>query len=580
MKTYGTLSFMCVTLFAGYSLAKEEDPAVGMPARVWAVFNTNGYYQPNTAEYLQVAHDVYVPWSTPKRVDWVQECTPNNYGTASTWVDTLGLDVGRSYQFLVASASTSDGYINVDPAPGYETLIGGQARRRANWYGPWLYYVQVQPINPGVDRKAAEFLTSATVTLALNWKISLGSLRNGRSAGDIQLASHGTADDWSSLYTPAMLNYETDSDEIAVYRENDVLRQIIANEVVVNIATVNSTTYEISFYNPSQLTPVPSTFPRSFTNDPFLTYRVEKGTTTTSLKLTKEARDVTGTSGSFPVIRREFMTITRTGTMPNFTWSRTAWTKEGEATVASTTTQSVGGANSTRTEDITVTDPITNSTALRLQRIYGTLPSTAEVVTAETLGSNPATSQTTTFDYEMDVYSQNPGLLKGVSFPGGGWVAYEYYPRDTVGVTGVVSYKYRPYNNAPTTITRDPNVGEVVHYEYAIDEFGTQTWPSLVEAKVNGISTSKSTFTYAFDQGYPNGHSVTRTTRTDYADGAHPLVTVLLKYRTDWGQSLYRGQPYAIKRPDGSQQSYAYERHMGWTGVYPRHRPSHENYYD
>lgn len=203
------------------------------------------------------------------------------------------------------------------------------------------------------------------------------------------MSDPGTRTDWSPLFTPAMLSYETNSDEVAVYRVNDVVRQVVSNQVAVDIVTLTPTSYEVRCYNPQQVTN--STFPNTFSGSPFLTYRVEQGASATSLKITREYRDVSNLTAVVPVARREWMSITRTGTGPtwkSFKWSRTAWTADGQTPVAETSTQSSDTGGGTRSETIATSVDGTGATAaFRLSRSFADIGSgTREVVTSETVG--------------------------------------------------------------------------------------------------------------------------------------------------------------------------------------------------
>ena len=58
-------------------------------------------------------------------------------------------------------------------------------------------------------------MASSISSLEVDWRVSLGSLRNGGSAGDLALIDTGQRSDWSAIFTPASLYYEAVSDEIA-----------------------------------------------------------------------------------------------------------------------------------------------------------------------------------------------------------------------------------------------------------------------------------------------------------------------------------------------------------------------------
>jgi YD repeat-containing protein len=549
--------------------AKEENPRTAVPATFQATFNANGIYQPHNAENVTIHSDIYVPYFAlyvpdKRHANWMIQA----FSHSDTWVSLkykLGFDAGRTFQAAINVASTSDGHIDIDQAPGYRTIISGLERNRAGYSGPWLHYFQVQPLRGASPATAGQFLTSASTTLSVYWQLALGSLRNGQSAGNIAIAHHGSKDDWAPLYTPAMLSYESASDEVAIYRVNDIIRQVIANEVAVDIVTLSSTSYEMRCYTPSQVAAIPSTFPRAFNGDPFITYRIEQDGSATALKFTKEARDVTSASSGFPVARREIMTVTRTGTWPHFSWTRSAWTLENQTQVAATTTIGSAGANDTRKEQISVYDPASNTTAFVLERTYANLPEAVEVVASETRGSSAGSPETTNLQYITNIMDENNGLLESVSWTGGRWISYAYYDSVSAPI-GRISHEFRPFVNTPSAITRDPNLGDVRHFQYTTDEYGVVIKPALIERRINGTLVEKTTFTYQYNFWYRNNLSVTSTTKTQHTSSGATLTTTLRHYRPDWGPGWTRGQPYSITRPDGHRQAFAYE--LGtWNGT-------------
>ena len=185
--------------------------------------------------------------------------------------------------------------------------------------------------------------------------MSLGSLLNGQSAGYISLVDAAFWPSWSAVYTPSILSYESPNPtEVVVFRDGGALDQIIANEVIVDVVTVNSTKFEIRCYTPAQKQGL--SWPFTFSGDPFEVYTIEQGSTATSLKITREHRDVTATTGSFSIVRSEVMSITRSGTWPAFNWVLSDWTKVSEP-VLTERTETYGGTQANRTATLTVRPP-------------------------------------------------------------------------------------------------------------------------------------------------------------------------------------------------------------------------------
>src|SRR5262249_45219693 len=147
-------------------------------------------------------------------------------------------------------------------------------------------------------------------------------------------------------------------------------------------------------------------------------YRIEQGATATTLKLTREFRnvpDANATDTTAPVTRREFMTLVRTDSWPAFKWTKTDWYAEGQTPLVETFTQgaSVSGG---RTETIEVRKPGTTPVvALHLARTYTTDTNLGETLTSETIGTT--NSATTSFTYASS--PGNLGYLTTATLPDG-----------------------------------------------------------------------------------------------------------------------------------------------------------------
>ena len=236
------------------------------------------------------------------------------------------LEVGKSYTVNVSSTNLLGASLNVGVPAGYEVIINGVRRKSISLsYGSAV--ISVLPRGDGPPG-AAGFASSVSAS-SVDWRVSLGGLLNGSDAGSLRLVDSGVmSDDWSPLATPAALNYEAVSEEVFVYREDNIINQIIANQVAIDVVpNPNGTEYEIKCYNPAQGT---GTAPTTFEGEPFAVYRVTLGSTATSIKFTKETREITNLSATgVPIARTEVMSLKREGAWPNFKWTKDDWMLSG-----------------------------------------------------------------------------------------------------------------------------------------------------------------------------------------------------------------------------------------------------------
>ncbi len=262
-------------------------------------------------------------------------------GLKTTPVQTPYLEVGKTYQFEVSiDTFYGKGTVTVSPQPGYLLTVDGVAKTSftigdINTFNSCdnIYSVRIIPAADLSAKPAGS--ASSLSTGQLKWNVALGSLLNGGSAMSISMVGAGTSD-WSAFYTPATLYYEAPSPEAYVYRVNGNLRQILAKEAFVDVVTLTTTSYELRFYTPSQAQG--STYPKTITGKPFVTYRVQQDTTATKLRITKETRTLTGTADTdttAPIVRSETTTVERTGTSPAFTWTMADWTVTGHRSLPS-----------------------------------------------------------------------------------------------------------------------------------------------------------------------------------------------------------------------------------------------------
>jgi hypothetical protein len=324
--------------------AQPYDATSGVPVRVWgAAF---GKKTTGTAQ-VQLMGDFLATSGSGTTTLTLNGTTAS---TTDVWFQTddgtAHMEPGKIYHITVSGAFAGGVAtavaLNAAPPLGYEIEIDSIPRQRAENGTSDNHIYQVRLL--GLKERAFMEAGSTTQLMIgrIYWQLGLGGLRNGKAAGSIAIVDAGASSSWSALYTPSALQYEAPSDEIVVLRASgNVLRQVIANQAVVDIVTVSSTAYDIGLYHPAQASGSGTTV-RTFTGNPYLKYRVEQGATSTTLKITSETRNTTAAnSWTASVVRTAVTTLARTGSSwPNYTWTRSDWNTSGQTQLAEQVTTS------------------------------------------------------------------------------------------------------------------------------------------------------------------------------------------------------------------------------------------------
>jgi RHS repeat-associated protein len=576
---------ICGTVVLGLvpANAQIDNPPVGIAVKIYAKGTAA------TVPADLTVSGTYLP-STPTANDAYQTKTATATAYGSTLVAVLGaqdyvrVESGKSYSVTVNGPNVTSGELNIVAPAGYRVILDHMERSREMFSGVLNAVFEVQSL--GARHPGLAGMASGTPAGEIDWRVSLGSLRNGGSAGDLALIDNGMQASWSPIFTPARLYYEATSDEVWVYRPNNTIRQIRANQVVVDIVTLSPTSYEIRCYHPAQerTGQVANSDESIFVGQAFATYRIEQNGTGCALRITKEIRDIVDfVATNHPVARREFLTVSCSGTWPALNWTKTDWTLEGQSPLTETVVESAAATgtldrrdtfgllhNLTRTESTKVRVPnpggSPNTPVFRADRTYstpltGSTTVVGEVMAIESVGS--AAGNSSDFEYHADPTKFGSlGYLKWAKLPGGNWVAYDYYDSNLAAGFrgGRVKYRYRPFLDAPALVSMNSALGEVTYHEYVDDVFGAPVRPSLVQTSVNNVVVAKTTTSY-YDNHYTvNGHGLARSVRNEYTSYTGSLQTTVIYYREDVSDAFLRGQTHSITYPGNRKVSFAYQR--------------------
>lgn len=494
----------------------------------------------------------------------------------STTYETVMLEPGKDYIFSVSGTSVQGMQLYAGVQPGYQAEIDGYIRGSEllsensigpNGLGDYLAQVHVRIIAPSSTDGASAGTCSSIASGRIQWSVSLGTLKNGSAAGSIVITDPGTETSWSSLFTPALLQYESVSSEVVVVSDsNNNIRQIVSDQALVDVSTPTSTSVKLDFYDPVGMS---GGGPYTPSGTPYVSYLISQGSSSTSMQIAKTLYDTAGS-----VVRTDSTTLTRSGTGPDgYSWDLQDWNLQGQSQLVQEERSDSSDSSGNRVENIAVSSPqgsaVSTSTAT-----YSTLGWGESLVQSVVGGSQAVTTSYQYYGDSSDAASY--GFPQSVSSQSG-WTYFQYESLSNPGAPvdnvymGVLSATYQPYGNTPSAIPASPNSSEGIYttYGFSNDPFGMRTRPTSVVTHVNGVPTSDTETTYPSENQITikNGTSdsagtqyfVVTATSTTSTDSGHALTTVRKFFREDTDDDFLRSQTYSIQQADGVQLSYAYQ---------------------
>jgi RHS repeat-associated protein len=497
---------------------------------------------------------------------------------------TVRLEPGKAYALSVSSDNLANLAIQAAPPPGYVMEIERVSRERIDLSYPGYVSLKLRVLAPMQQYNGRAGTATSLTSGRVYWQVALGSLANGSSAGALSIIDTGAAN-FTTLFTPAGLQYEPTSSEVKVFYNPwnvsapeipGAIRQIIAPEACVDIITIATNQTHIKFYHRDQLLAYPSTGLRGFTGEPYAWYFINQdGAQPNKVYINCDLRDLSSpTATGQPVVKTKHTVLERTGSVPNFTWIADEWYDDGASPLSRD-----DRARSNNTESIVVSVP-SGATATAASRTYAAVPWGEEVVSSTAGSTNPVT--TTREYYTSNSQSGSFGRLRSTSSTGGSWQAFEYYDyaNGSSDEAGALYRSHQPFKNSDTAVPGNLSAhgGITTTYQYSVDAFGRRTRPSVVETTVNGVTTARSSTTYAdatsVFMSHPTLYLVTAT-RVVSASGTpgDSLTTITKYFREDAGtyyayatDDFFRNQLHSIQQPDGRKQAFVYQR-GSWNGA-------------
>lgn len=482
--------------------------------------------------------------------------------------------LGQTSLFFAAPQGYTIYINNSFTTPGNEISIPIQNQ------SPIQESISICLIGPGqLQGKAGS--CSSILSGQIYWQVSLGHLNNGQSAGSLAIIDQGTTVPWTGgwVYTPGDLQYVSPSQEVQVVTSTNAsytaISQILGPEADVNIVTLSSTSYQIQFYNPSQLSG------QTFSGVPFVVYTVQQGNGPNVLEITCSRYAASSLqSGSLSTATPVYTSSTTltlnptggTGAYP-YLWTLEDWSSGGPVRQEIRTW---GGSVGSRTETRIVEPYGSTTPTTSVTNSFSTFPWGEELIGHTNGPSSDSTAVTTNYAYYQNAAeTADYGLLESSAVTGGAWTAYDYLDCAQTAQVGCVDHSYRPFVNSPSSPSETASSGDVAAYTYGADALGIATRPETVQEQINGTSIKSAAFSYnstyaqqtysdpyPVDGSYPqNTISVVDAQRTDTTDASgDTMVSHSRYYREDATDDFYLLQPYSTVLASGAQESYFYER--------------------
>lgn len=198
----------------------------------------------------------------------------------------------------------------------------------------------------------------------------------------------------------------------------------------------------------------------------------------------------------------------------------------------------------------------------RYENVGGWGEEVTKIFAYPTLTTTDANALVTTFAYHTDASAKgNFRRIKSITQPDGGWVAQAYF--DDWERRGQLQNEFRPFVDAPATVTMDPALGRVKSFDYGPDWTGRRTRPTLSQERVGGVMTAQTG--YANDNVVGQGWAREFTNIFPWSSATAYVMEHTQVYRGDAGFDL-PGLPYVQKRADLSQISSSYSGGY-WNGT-------------
>ena len=529
--TFARAFVVLIAIFIGYSSthAQTEESCKYCKPRVVIAFNgafcSSGHYK------------LYI--NGTQLLNGSATCDAASYSRSNTVLAGLIQDV--TYQIQVTGACST--HLNFFQVPeDYYLEIDGKERKTIDKTGVGLgdgdgvWNVTVRKRCECGEESAGE---SRGPTLgSIMWDVGLGGLSDGRSAGHISIHTDSLAAYHS---TPVGLIYSPPgyTNEVDVIKNPDFsLRQIKTPQTLADIVVTNTEEYEVRFYKHVDVGPKDQNGLYTFSNNPYVTWRVRNPNpgTVSQLEISKIQNGVTQSN-------------LYTWTSGTNTWSLT--TGGGARTETKVITFQAGTGD--RIETFTVTNA-SSQVISKIARTYHQFSWPGQELIREVVDPGGA-ALTTTYDY-YTVSSETGRFLrlKSITYPDGRWEKYDY---DTVGNRVLVLRPWKDLSFASATEANSHAIRTTYSNYDGVETALDAKFVSSIEEKVAGSTIRKTTYSRVGTT--VNGQPAVAESETVYSSATSSLTTITTKYHLSASDFL-TGRVASVQYPDGRLDAYTYEK--------------------
>lgn len=470
-------------------------------------------------------------------------------GTDMDVTKVVSMKPGKEYTVVLGGQTASVNKFTISAPHGYKFYIsdknGSNLVERTRIAGSYLsgtYKVRVDVSN---EFRAVGVSSSIHPHKPL-WSVGLGQNVNGSPAGSVKIAANA----FSELsFEPSDLIYSSENTDVSVILSAGDISQIVAPQTFLDVVETGTDKYELRFYPPGDM--------GSF-NSSSGTYDLASGA---SVFATYEVSKVSGVASSLKIKRlQDGATWTTSLRESSNVWTLYDWA-DGTDEVANSIRKVVTNYSSSGSlhyydvkeygVDASGNFPSTPSTRLRKTL---TAYSWGKELTKTELGYLGTTPLVTNYEYYTSP-SNGAGhyqRLKKVTAPSGGYTRHTYY--DSLDLRGSPYEIFSPFE--------DTQEGRKVVYSYSSDGSDERYFVSDRKTYVSGSQVGREVNIYTEET--INSKKATKVVTRNYSSGGSYLETISARYREDV-VGFHRGRPIYVKRPDGTQTSYA----LHWQSPYP-----------
>jgi RHS repeat-associated protein len=563
------LSICFLTLSLPLSSQVLDDP-VEVPVKVHAQFNSN--LSSRTLQMSILKNGSLVGSAWPKT---------GNGSAVQSVPEWRNIEIEEDHILKMEDISGSPGIssytVRVTVPAGYLAWIGpplGQAIERS------LYSASGTLSDPDElvlrvtkqrwDSISAPLGTSPSLKeYDVDWRVSMGTLRNGKSAGWLHV-SEGTSI-YNLTWESNDLSYSVSSDEVEVINSGGKIKQIKAPQGLAHVIDTYTSDdkFVVEIYSWVDIGSWTGTeYARVSGAVPIYTYTVEKPAFTNGyagLMVTKRAYTENNATQY-----EEWRTVIRHAVVSAYerSWYLWDWTTNltfngtsgltTERFVATKNTRSYNGSYWTQTYDTSTTASGIYVPSHKVEKVFREFPWGRELISSRpwlvTNGAWDNTQKVTHEYYNTTASDGDHQQLKKTTLGDGTTIEYSYY--DNFEYFGNLYRTTEPFENTQG--------GKNTDYFYTTDGSGLSYLLDLFYQYETYSGYNK--FTFGTDYSYSTEYKsvlgsavpVRVTNQENFTTLTNKIKTVIKTFREDSVVNYLRDMPYAVMRPDGTQDSYTY----------------------